>query len=59
MRTLALSPTRHALANQDVIFRVDDPENTNVFSDTVKSSRFGVASVDWLIPENARLGTIG
>src|SRR6266404_2346235 len=56
MRALALSPTKHALANQDVIFRIDDPENTNVFRDTVKSSRFGVASVDWLIPENARLG---
>ncbi len=56
MRVLALSPTKHALANQDVIFRIDDPENTNVFRDTAKSSRFGVASVDWSIPENARLG---
>jgi hypothetical protein len=32
MRAVALSPTKVALANQDVIFRVDDPEDTNVFS---------------------------
>jgi hypothetical protein len=56
MRAVALSPTKHALANQDVIFRIDDPEDTNVFRESIKSSRFGVASIDWAIPENARLG---
>src|SRR6185436_10984503 len=56
MRAVAMSPTKHALANQDVVFRIDDPESTNVFRESVKSSRFGVASIDWSIPENARLG---
>jgi hypothetical protein len=56
MRAVALSPTKHALVNQDVDFRIDDPEDTNVFRESVKSSRFGVASIDWAIPENARLG---
>src|SRR5882724_3499900 len=56
MRALTLSPTRQAIANQEVIFRIEDPENTAVFRETAKSSRFGIASVDWPIPENARLG---
>jgi hypothetical protein len=56
MRAVALSPTKLALANHDVIFRIDDPENTNVFRESARSSRFGVASIDWAIPENARLG---
>ncbi|HWP53915.1 MAG TPA: MG2 domain-containing protein, partial [Pyrinomonadaceae bacterium] len=56
LRAVALSPTRRALAGQDVLFRIDDPENVNVFRDTVKSSNFGVASVDWPIPDNVRLG---
>lgn len=56
MRALTLSPTKQAIANQEVIFRIEDPEDTGVFRETVKSSRFGIASVDWPIPENARLG---
>ncbi|HYW73770.1 MAG TPA: MG2 domain-containing protein, partial [Pyrinomonadaceae bacterium] len=56
MRTMVFSPTKHALANQDVMFRIEDPENMTVFRETVKSSRFGIATVDWPIPENARLG---
>ncbi len=56
MRVLALSPTRKALTDHDVTFRIEDPEDTIVFRDQAKSSRFGVANVDWAIPENARLG---
>lgn len=56
IRVLALSPTRKALSDHDVIFRIEDPEDTIVFRDQAKSSRFGVANVDWAIPENARLG---
>ena len=56
IRALVLTPSKHALANQDIVFRIQDPEDTNVFRETSRSSRFGVASVDWAIPENARLG---
>src|SRR4030095_4621160 len=56
IRAVALSPTRRALPGQDVLFKIDDPEDVNVFRETVKSSNFGVASVDWPIPENVRLG---
>ncbi len=56
LRALVLSPTKHALADQNVFFRVADPEDSVLFRETVKSSRFGIASVDWVIPENVRLG---
>lgn len=56
VRALALSPTRHALADQNVILKISDPEQTDVFRASVKTSRFGIASTDWPIPENTRLG---
>jgi uncharacterized protein YfaS (alpha-2-macroglobulin family) len=56
VRALALSPTRHVLPDQTVNFRVLDPDSILVFKDSIKSTRFGVSSVDWPIPENMRLG---
>ncbi|HET6975787.1 MAG TPA: MG2 domain-containing protein [Pyrinomonadaceae bacterium] len=56
LRALIFTPSRRALANHDILFRIDDPEGTVVHRDVVKSSRFGVASTDWSIPENVRLG---
>ncbi len=56
VRALSVSPSKHALANQDIRIRIDDPEQTNVFRTVVKSSRFGITSADWNIPDNARLG---
>jgi hypothetical protein len=55
-RALIFSPSKHALANQDILIRICDPEETNVFRTVVKSSRFGIANADWPIPENTRLG---
>ncbi|MDX6498173.1 MAG: hypothetical protein QOG23_1433 [Blastocatellia bacterium] len=56
VRALSVTPSKHALANQDIRIRIDDPEQTNIFRTVVKSSRFGITSVDWTIPDNARLG---
>jgi hypothetical protein len=56
LRALVFSPTNHALSNQNIIFRVSDPEETDLFRESTKTSRFGIASVDWPIPDNARLG---
>jgi hypothetical protein len=50
VRALLFSPAKHALANQDIIIRICDPDATTVFRSVVKSSRFGIASTDWLIP---------
>jgi hypothetical protein len=55
-RALIFTPSRHALANQNILIRVCDPDETNVFRTVVKSSRFGIANADWPIPDNTRLG---
>lgn len=56
VRALVFTPSRHALANQDILFKIKDPEDTVVYRSVVKSSRFGIASTDWSIPDNVRLG---
>lgn len=56
VRILALSsagPVRANLANE---IRVLDERQNVVFSAKVNTSRFGVASADWSIPENAKSG---
>ncbi len=47
---------RRAVADADVVFSVRDPAGTRVFTSTVRTSRFGVASCDWPIAEGTRLG---
>ena len=56
VRALMFTPSRRALANQNIAIRICDPEDIVVFRNVVTSSRFGIATVDWSIPENTRLG---
>src|SRR5689334_7490733 len=56
VRALMFTPSRRALANQRVLIRISDPEEVTVFRNVVTSSRFGIATVDWSITENTRLG---
>jgi len=56
LRALIFTPSRHALADRSIVFKIDDPEGTAVYRSVVRSSRFGIASTDWSIPENVRLG---
>ncbi|HEX6044068.1 MAG TPA: alpha-2-macroglobulin family protein, partial [Pyrinomonadaceae bacterium] len=56
IRALLLTPSRQALANRDTYFKIQDPEDTVLYRGVVTTSRFGVASTDWPIPENTRLG---
>jgi hypothetical protein len=56
MRVQAFGPDNHALADADVELGITDPENLNAFRTKVKTSRFGIASTDWEIPGNLRLG---
>jgi hypothetical protein len=56
MRLMAFDPDHKAIAKQSVNFEVRDPDYTQVFSATQQTSRFGVASADWQIPDNLRLG---
>ena len=55
-RVLVFSPSMHAIANSRTPFKIEDPEGTVVFRSELQTSRFGIASVDWPIPENTRLG---
>ena len=56
-RVLMFSPTKHALANKAVTMEVRDPEDEVVFSSELKTTKFGIASGDWSIPNNTSLGS--
>jgi hypothetical protein len=56
VRALIFTPSRHAFANRNILFKIDDPQGTAVHRSVVKSSRFGIANTEWSIPENVRLG---
>jgi hypothetical protein len=55
-RALIFSPLMQAIANEEMPFKIEDPEGTIVFRAQLKTSRFGTASIDWPVPENTRLG---
>ena len=56
IRALVLTPSRQALANHDTYIKICDPEGAVLYRTVVATSRFGIASADWSIPENTRLG---
>ena len=55
-RILALEPSMRALKAAELTLKITDPEDTVVHRASLKTSRFGVASDDWSIPPNTRLG---
>ena len=55
-RLLMLGPSKRAIADEEIDVEITDPEGTTVFSSTLKTSRFGIASVEWPIPDSTRLG---
>jgi hypothetical protein len=56
VRALIFTPAGRALAGAPVSIRVLDPEGIRVFVAPAETSRFGVVSADWRVPENTRLG---
>ncbi|HSS18502.1 MAG TPA: alpha-2-macroglobulin family protein [Pyrinomonadaceae bacterium] len=56
LRALVFDANRHAAANTEATLKVTDPEETTVFETTLQTSRFGVISADWSIPDNTPLG---
>lgn len=48
--------SKTVVADAEVEFRVEDEEDTVLYREKVKTSAFGVASMTWKIPENAKLG---
>ena len=55
-RLLMLGPSKRAVADEEIDVEITDPEGTTVFSSTLKTSRFGIASVEWQVPDSTRLG---
>ncbi|MBD0326146.1 MAG: hypothetical protein ICV68_06940, partial [Pyrinomonadaceae bacterium] len=56
LRALCFDTSKRALANASARLTIADPEGTTVFRAPLVTSRFGIASIDWPIPENTRLG---
>jgi hypothetical protein len=56
LRALVFDDSKHALSDANAELRINDPEGNPVFRTSLKTSRFGIASVDWPIPESTRLG---
>lgn len=42
---------------RELEFQIKDEDDTLLYRETVKTSRFGVAAISWKIPDNAKLGT--
>jgi hypothetical protein len=42
--------------DSELEFRIEDEDNTVLYREKVKTSAFGIASMVWKIPENAKLG---
>src|SRR5580692_1701108 len=55
-RALVLSVDKHAVANEDTEFKLVDPESNTVFSSAAKTNDFGIASIDWELPDSTELG---
>ncbi|MGH9793165.1 MAG: alpha-2-macroglobulin family protein [Candidatus Acidiferrales bacterium] len=56
VRLLAFDGAERAMSGQVVGVRVEDPEGTLVYRAELTTSRFGVASSEWMVPESLRLG---
>jgi hypothetical protein len=55
-RAVFLSVDKHAIAGEAAEFTLLDPEANTVFSTTANTNEFGIASVDWELPDSAELG---
>lgn len=55
-RVTLMSSSKRAMPEQALFVKITDPEDTVIFNTEVKTSRFGIASTDWTIPDNTRLG---
>jgi hypothetical protein len=56
VRALLFDFINRAIPNANLKLTISDPEGTRQFRADLKTSRFGVANVDWQIPDNTRLG---
>ncbi|MCO6511107.1 MAG: carboxypeptidase regulatory-like domain-containing protein, partial [Aridibacter famidurans] len=57
VRALIFDSAKTVVTGEELEFAIYDEEDTLLFRETVESSEYGIASVSWAIPENAKLGT--
>lgn len=57
VRGLYLNPGRRPAAEREIEMEIRDETDTAVYEKTLKTSRFGVASFEWQIPKDIKLGT--
>ncbi|HEX8185101.1 MAG TPA: MG2 domain-containing protein, partial [Blastocatellia bacterium] len=56
IRAMIFDESRRAIANAAATLTISDPDDAIVFRAPLRTSRFGIASASWAIPENTRLG---
>lgn len=56
-RLMAFDANKKAIVNGPVTLTILDPEETLVYRTELETSQFGIATADWQIPDNLRLGT--
>lgn len=55
-RALVFDPNDRAIADAEATLKLVDQRSETVFSADVKTSRYGIATAEWPIPESAKLG---
>jgi phosphatidate phosphatase APP1 len=55
-RALMFDSSKRAISERNATLEIKDPAGQTVFSTEIKTSRFGIASADWAIPDNIKLG---
>jgi hypothetical protein len=59
VRALVFGDEHRALTHKKIYLQIEDEDGTVVFRDERYSSRFGVVSADWNIPDRLKLGEYG
>ena len=57
MRMMVFDSKKKALEGEKVELKIHDPENSLLYRTEVTTSKFGIASADWQIPEYQKLGS--
>ena len=55
-RGLYLNSANRPMTDMELDFEISDEEGKTVYEQTVKTSRFGIANINWQIPANIKLG---
>ena len=55
-RAMVFDSSNHAVPGRKLELKIEDPDNKVMFHAPMVSSKFGIASTDWIIPESTPLG---